>query len=121
MCTDNGCNAAVVDGGVAVDLTNAALRNNDLNGLLVTGITLPGATAPITITGVEISGNGRGKEANAAEGETYGFAMGKNEHGVSRIAVMVPQGPPFVGVQFSNNRDGDFIKVADVEAVSMND
>ena len=113
VSTKNHVNAVLVDGGVAVDLSCAALRDNKLNGLLVTEITLPGATAPISLPRAHITGNGHGAEANAAEGETSGVALLKNELGVSRLAVIVPQGPPFAGVQFSNNCGGDFVEVAD--------
>jgi hypothetical protein len=121
VCIGNHVNGVLVHGGVAVNLSGAALRNNNLNGLLVTGVTLPGATAPITISGADISGNGHGNEASAADGETFGIAMGKDEHGVSRIAVMVPQGPPFAGVQMSNNRGGNFVEVAEVAEQLMRD
>jgi hypothetical protein len=113
VCTGNRVNGVVIEGGVPVDLTGAALRDNNLNGLLVTSDTLPGGTGRITITGADISGNGRADEAKAAEGETCGIALLKDERGVSRYAALVPQGPPFPGVHFSNNRGGQIVEVAE--------
>ena len=110
-CTGSGCNGVLVDGGVAVDLSNSVLRDNALNGLRITDAVLPGATARITLTGSDISNNGADEHADAAQGEQVGIALEKNKAGVSRLGVVQPPGAPWVGVRLSNNCGGDSMEV----------
>lgn len=110
VCIRSCCRAVLVDGGVAVDLSGAVLRDNYWQALCVTASVLHEATARITLAGAEKSGNGFSDDADAALGETVGIALERVEGGVSRLRVMLPMGPP-TGVRLSNNRGGASMEV----------
>ena len=63
---DNGRSGVVVEGGVSVDLTDAVIENNRLNGIRVDACAGRESAAPITLDGAVIQGNGRNgkKDAN---------------------------------------------------------
>ena len=106
-CTGCNSHAVLIDGGVAADLTDAVLRANCWNGLRVTDACLAGATAQITLTGAEISGNGVDSDAKVEKDLRSGITLERPEGGASRSAVLRPRGPPWTGVKLSSNRGGD--------------
>ena len=110
VCIGSKCNAVLVDGGVAADLSKSILKDNAFNALLVTNIVLPNAIAKITLTDAEISGNGIGEDASDERCERHAVALEFDASGVSRHGVLVPQGPGLEGVKLSNNCGGDFVE-----------
>lgn len=62
------------------------------NGARVTGDTLPGSTALISLEGAQILSNGKGRGAEAAECENMGCVFEKNEGGCTRLKMARMEG-----------------------------
>jgi hypothetical protein len=73
--TGNGSYGALIQDGVAVNLSGAILNGNGWNGLRVEPTALPGATARITVDGARVTGNGRDAATPPGEALRCGVAV----------------------------------------------